>query len=225
MPPKTPSVPPSSLSVDDSLPFRFIGGDLSLDLINTVDWTPRGPENDRIGGYDRLIAWAVSAGIIDEAESARLERRMFARRGEAAVAYERARALRWTLRRLVAALATGDRAGPSVRLPLEELNGFVADVFGQVRLAIPAVNGAGTLPNPTWSWADGGGRFDAILWPVVRRAAELLASDDVRRLRVCPGQDCGWVYVDRSRNGLRRWCDMATCGTREKTRRRRAQQR
>jgi predicted RNA-binding Zn ribbon-like protein len=27
--------------------------------------------------------------------------------------------------------------------------------------------------------------------------------------------------VDRSRNGFRRWCQMRTCGTREKTRRRR----
>jgi predicted RNA-binding Zn ribbon-like protein len=28
------------------------------------------------------------------------------------------------------------------------------------------------------------------------------------------------MYVDRSRNGLRRWCQMETCGTREKSRRR-----
>jgi predicted RNA-binding Zn ribbon-like protein len=40
-------------------------------------------------------------------------------------------------------------------------------------------------------------------------------------VRVCDGDDCGWMYVDRSRNGFRRWCQMRTCGTREKTRRRR----
>ena len=39
-------------------------------------------------------------------------------------------------------------------------------------------------------------------------------------MRVCAAQDCGWVYVDRSRNGLRRWCQMETCGTIMKTRRR-----
>ncbi|HEV2853834.1 MAG TPA: CGNR zinc finger domain-containing protein [Thermoanaerobaculia bacterium] len=33
--------------------------------------------------------------------------------------------------------------------------------------------------------------------------------------------DCGWMYVDCSRNGLRRWCEMETCGTLEKSRRRR----
>jgi predicted RNA-binding Zn ribbon-like protein len=30
---------------------------------------------------------------------------------------------------------------------------------------------------------------------------------------------CGWLFVDRSRNGNRRWCDMRTCGSRDKMRR------
>jgi predicted RNA-binding Zn ribbon-like protein len=33
------------------------------------------------------------------------------------------------------------------------------------------------------------------------------------------------MFVDRSRNGFRRWCQMATCGTEEKTRRRAARAR
>jgi predicted RNA-binding Zn ribbon-like protein len=48
----------------------------------------------------------------------------------------------------------------------------------------------------------------------------LLESEDAGRIRVCDGVDCGWMYLDRSRNGLRRWCEMGTCGTREKNRRR-----
>jgi predicted RNA-binding Zn ribbon-like protein len=28
------------------------------------------------------------------------------------------------------------------------------------------------------------------------------------------------MYVDRSRNGLRRWCQMEVCGTKEKSRQR-----
>jgi predicted RNA-binding Zn ribbon-like protein len=56
-----------------------------------------------------------------------------------------------------------------------------------------------------------------VLWS----AASLLQSDEIGNVRVCDGDDCGWMYVDRSRNGFRRWCQMRTCGTREKTRRRR----
>jgi predicted RNA-binding Zn ribbon-like protein len=215
------SGPPSPLSVDDTLPFRYVAGSSSLDLVNTVDWTSRGPARDRIGSYGRLLEWALGASIIDEAAASRLERQAFIRQRDAALALDRARALRWTLRRLTSAMAGDDRAGTSVRLPLEELNEFIADVYGHARLVTTAPSRRDRPPALSWAWERDSDRLDRILWPVVRGAAELLGSADAARLRVCAGDDCGWIYVDRSRNGLRRWCEMATCGTVEKSRRRR----
>ena len=54
--------------------------------------------------------------------------------------------------------------------------------------------------------------------------AVALLADPARlaRLRRCPGRDCGWVFLDTS--GRRRWCSMATCGSREKMRRMYARQ-
>ena len=72
-----------------------------------------------------------------------------------------------------------------------------------------------------WSWRDQDSDPRAVAWPVIWSAAELLRSVEVGQVRICDGDDCGWMYVDRSRNGLRRWCQMRTCGTREKSRRRR----
>ncbi len=37
------------------------------------------------------------------------------------------------------------------------------------------------------------------------------------RVKACRGTDCGWVFVDASRNSSRRWCEMASCGNRAKT--------
>jgi predicted RNA-binding Zn ribbon-like protein len=37
------------------------------------------------------------------------------------------------------------------------------------------------------------------------------------RVRLCPGRDCAWLFLDAS--GRRRWCSMTTCGSREKMRR------
>jgi len=221
MPTRPASAPPPAITVDDTLPFHFIAGDVSLDLVNTVDWTSRGPARDRIGSYGRLIEWALAAGAIDEPGATRLERRAFSRQRDAGRALDGARALRWTLRRLVSAIAGNDRAVASVRLPLDELNRFVADGYAHARLTKPATRGTAPTSPLVWTWDDDPARLDSLLWPVVRSAAELLASRDIERLRVCAGADCGWVYVDRSRNGLRRWCQMSTCGTAEKTRRRR----
>jgi predicted RNA-binding Zn ribbon-like protein len=45
---------------------------------------------------------------------------------------------------------------------------------------------------------------------------------DRPRLRACGNRRCGWLFVDRSANGRRRWCDPKACGNRMKVRRYRA---
>jgi len=45
------------------------------------------------------------------------------------------------------------------------------------------------------------------------------------RLKACPAERCGWLFYDRSRNRSARWCDMAVCGNRTKTRSYRARRR
>jgi predicted RNA-binding Zn ribbon-like protein len=39
-----------------------------------------------------------------------------------------------------------------------------------------------------------------------------------QRLKTCPGEHCGWVFYDHSRNNSGRWCSMAVCGGRTKAR-------
>ena len=38
------------------------------------------------------------------------------------------------------------------------------------------------------------------------------------RLKACSRDVCGWLFYDRSRNRSARWCQMAVCGNRTKTR-------
>jgi predicted RNA-binding Zn ribbon-like protein len=52
------------------------------------------------------------------------------------------------------------------------------------------------------------------LWQIAESATQVLLSDDWRRVRLCPGDDCGWLFLDQTKNGNRRWCDSADCGNR-----------
>lgn len=61
--------------------------------------------------------------------------------------------------------------------------------------------------------------LDQMLWPVTLSAAELLTTDDLKRLQQCYGENCGWLFVDTSKNHSRQWCDMSDCGNRAKVRR------
>jgi predicted RNA-binding Zn ribbon-like protein len=62
-------------------------------------------------------------------------------------------------------------------------------------------------------------RPDSMLAPVAWSLATLLTSPDRDRVKVCDGPDCGWMFVDASRNRSRRWCDMSDRGDRAKVRR------
>ena len=66
---------------------------------------------------------------------------------------------------------------------------------------------------------------DRYVWQVTPKlrelawqAGQLLASPDLARLRRCANSECGWLFLDESRRGNRRWCEMAACGSRAKAR-------
>jgi predicted RNA-binding Zn ribbon-like protein len=194
-------------------PFHYVGGDPALDLINTVDWTSRGPENERLASFEQLSRWAEGAGVIYATTARRLRRLGQAHPRTAAAALAFALQARETLHELFGAIAGGDQAEPEMarfnRLLHEALRGLEVG---------PAT---GTEGSYRWRWQGEESDPRALVWRVLWSAASLLRSDEVGNVRVCAGDDCGWMYVDRSRNGLRRWCQMRTCGTREKSRRRR----
>jgi predicted RNA-binding Zn ribbon-like protein len=59
----------------------------------------------------------------------------------------------------------------------------------------------------------GAGR-KTLLGAAAHSVLSLLAGPDQRRLRICG--NCGWLFIDRSKNHSRIWCDMAVCGNRRK---------
>ena len=52
---------------------------------------------------------------------------------------------------------------------------------------------------------------------VANSALAVLADpSEMSRLKLCPGNDCGWLFIDETKNARRRWCTMETCGNRAK---------
>ena len=70
-----------------------------------------------------------------------------------------------------------------------------------------------------------GDAFAGLMIPVVESAAEALVGKELLRVRRCADGRCPRVFYDSTRNGRRRWCDMATCGNRAKAARFRARER
>jgi predicted RNA-binding Zn ribbon-like protein len=93
---------------------------------------------------------------------------------------------------------------------LERLNSALAQAWSHRRLVR-------TDSSLAWGWQGMEADLASVLWPVTLSAAELLVSPQLARVKACAG--CGWLFLDLSRPGTRRWCDMAVCGNRAKVQR------
>jgi len=188
--------------------FEMSGGALGLDFANT--WGDRErPETERLRGYRDLLAFARQAGLLAGDEEARLAARAKRdpRRAEAALGL--ARFLREAMYRIFSAAAA---SRPPAAADLERLNAALPEALSRLRLER---RDSGFV----WTWAAPAESLEAPLWPIVRSAAEVLASGELRQVRECAGSGCNWLFLDRSRNRSRRWCSMETCGNRAKAHR------
>jgi predicted RNA-binding Zn ribbon-like protein len=184
-----------------------VGGRLCLDFTNTIDaYDP--PLADKLRTYDDLVWWGLLVGAVDEAQAEALFARAEAEPDAAAEVHARAVELRGAMYRAFSAASEGGKANAD---DLAVVNGELSRALPHLRLCTGAECCA-------WEWEEGA-ELDRVLWPVVRDAADLLASGELVRVGECQGERCDWLYLDTSRNRSRRWCDMASCGNRAKAKR------
>ena len=186
----------------------FVAGAACLDFVNTVGGHRDGEADDKLTDYAALVAWADAGALLPDKSCRRV--RNLGREGRAAVhVHHRALALREALYYVFTASREGRRPETG---DVEILNRELAAAYGQRSLRHVAGE---------WSldWKEEGDALDAPLWPVIDSAVLLLQSEEIARLRECASNTCGWLFLDLSKNGSRRWCDMRVCGNRAKARR------
>lgn len=193
----------------------FCGGHLAIDFTNTVG--NRGAvREEHFNLYADVVAWAESRGVLGRAAAQCLRREAARDPSAARTALGFVLELREAVYGLIATAAAG-------RKPT------AGDLAVFNRRAGASFSGAHLAPQRdrlAMSFADHAGpSLEApILAPITRAAIDLLTSELVQRVRVCGDDACAWLFVDTTRSGTRRWCDMKICGNRNKVRRFRAGQ-
>ncbi len=189
--------------------FQIIAGELCLDFINTLDNRPT-PERrqELLLSYEALTEWAVQAGGISASQRAVLSREAESNPREAEAVRVKAIDLRECLYRIVSGLSRNRRASDD---DLRSFTAYLGEALSHLELR-PARKGF------RLTWAGNPPRLDSILWPIVRSASDLLTGNDLKLVRECGVETCRWMFVDRSKNHSRRWCDMKVCGNRVKAR-------
>ncbi len=195
-------------SIIEAPTYSFVGGNLSIDFTNTVNARRSGEMRDKFSTYRDLVAWSRQADLLQAEDESRLIEKAKRNPGEAETALKEATKLREVIYRIFAAVA--EEHTPA-KVDIQKFNKKLAEAMTHARIE-PLPGGF------AWRWEESDA-LDQMTWPIARSAADLLTSHELERVKTCGSDDCGWLFVDTSRNGSRRWCDMSDCGNRAKAKR------
>lgn len=177
----------------------FIGGHAALDFVNTAEERGHPEAGDVLRTAADVCRWGQRYGLLSTA--AREDRSEL----------PRALAARELLYTLFLARARGLAPAPA---DLAALGDLAAAAYRAGALTPTA---QGTI---TWRWPPT--QLSTVRHIAVTAAVDLLRRDPAPRLKQCPGDHCGWFFLDTTKRGNRRWCSMGECGQDAKMARRRA---
>ncbi len=189
--------------------FDLTGGLLCLDFANTVDDRTDTHPQELLVSFEDLLSWSKQAHVLTEQEVQQLTGNAKKHHSEADRVLKRAVEVREAIFRTFKAIAEDQSPEDG---DLITLSGMVAEAQKHARI-VPGTEGF------RWDWVGTGNELDCMLWPVVRSASDFLTSDELDTVRVCASDTCNWLFIDTSKNHSRRWCNMKSCGNREKARR------
>jgi len=184
--------------------FFLIGGNLSIDFINTTI-VEHGVPKDLLARPADFADWAVATHLVDQTK---VERMVAAwhEHDPMHTFFTHVRRFRSTLRSMIADVAHGRAATETA---IAAINAELHHKSGVVELRR----------------TDGGfeKQFRAdvnepqhLLAPIAESAADLLCYGTLAYVKKCENAECVLYFYDTTKNHSRRWCSMAGCGNRAK---------
>jgi predicted RNA-binding Zn ribbon-like protein len=195
--------------------WSFIGGAIAIDFVNTIggrneknieNYSIRG---DKLNNFDDLVEWSVEIKLISPAAGKKIKEWVTKNPGEAKKKFKRVKVLRESLYRIL-------------RHSMEKSKPHVADMqvlnieYSAVKKNQKIVYSSSAF---VWEFSLEANHPDIIINQVALSAVNLLVSGKLLHLKQCKGEDCGWLFLDTSKNQRRVWCDMKECGNLAKVRR------
>lgn len=172
------------------------GGWLCLDFTNTVSNRREAKFEEYLNTWEDYVAWVRRLGVLSEAEFGLWQQMPPGDMNEV-------RALREAIFELFNHWALTGAIHPA---HLDTLNGFLHEVYMYTCIKVTENGLERGIFKKTYP--------EKPLWLIALSAESLLLGDRLSRVKAC--DNCGWLFLDTSKNGTRRWCNMDTCGSQAK---------
>ena len=182
---------------------HFVGGHPVLDLTNTV-FNRSNPvaDNELMNSPTDVLTWCQSIGLFKTPP-----RLSDAAARKLVTDVQQVREHTWAV---FSAVSRGEA------VPADDLGRLLESAGKGLRAAqVRHIDIDNDVDSLAVDWKAPGAIPAALSMQAVRALFTLPAD----RIRAC--NRCGWLFLDSSRGGRRRWCSMSTCGNREKASRHR----
>jgi predicted RNA-binding Zn ribbon-like protein len=182
--------------------------DLCLEFANSRYWRGTGEPTETLTSLDDVFTWLTLANAMEPATIEDLKSRWPRGQGDAATLTDII-ALREALYRAFTAIAHHHAPNQS---DLDLLNHALVNAPQRAQLVTR--NGA-----YLWRVEKLEPKIGDLLTPILWTAGDMIAEPRRDRVRLCANEKCVWLFLDDSKSGTRRWCDMKACGNRAKAHR------
>lgn len=191
----------NSLNIDSTV--------LCCNFVNTQSSWTSADRYDYFQTYENFIEWCLKVNILSQERVQALRALSIQQPEDAKASLTRIKEIRYILHGLISAVAKNSKAAllhflPSFNLLLRvEAVSRQRLIYKERKFVIDPINIDGDLTAPVWL--------------AVESLANLLVENDLHRIKECP--KCGWVFLDETKNGKRKWCNPKYCGTSDKMKR------
>lgn len=183
------------------------GGWLCLDFINTVHDRFATDPHEYLKTWDDFLSWGKKTRILNDNQAIVLKNISRQDAERSGKILKKAKKVREALYRLFLPVTRQQVPAPEV---VAEFNTYLSPALSGLAIHFPHLNtvypqqkNVSDLENP--------------LHQVITSAYDLLLSGNLDRVKECNA--CGWLFLDKSKNSSKRWCNMQTCGSAAKAKR------
>lgn len=180
------------------------GGCLAFNFINTVNTRKPAPEFEYLKTFEDFLKWSAKAGALPGKRLQAIRKYTTAKPKVASAQLGDVIEVRENLYQLFSAIAAGKSPDETV------VNAFNERLSIAFQKIVMRVNASTTVVQFNSDEVS----VEEPLNIIIKSAFDILTGKDFHRIKECPR--CAWIFLDTSKNGARRWCDMKICGSREK---------
>jgi predicted RNA-binding Zn ribbon-like protein len=178
--------------------------DLCLDFANSRYWRGTDQPTETLATFEDVFTWMAAANALDAKTVEALKQNWSPTDAE----YAETIRLREALYRIFTAMAAHADPAPA---DIEIFNRQLTTAPARTQLV---------KHEGAYLWrAKLKPQLPDLLAPILWTAGDMLAEPRRDRVRLCANEKCVWLFLDDSKSGTRRWCDMKACGNRAKAHR------